>query len=124
MRSSHVDSERLAARQFLKDLQTFLPSLGYHRSPLEVDIALQQFASNYCEGDFYILLWKKILIKNYRFYNFLESRQAQVVYNADGLYLTVYVALLLNLELAKRGYYPECTGFVAQSEVSSTEFSK
>lgn len=62
--------------------------------------------------------------KNDRFYTFLESRQAQVVYNADGLYLTVYVALLLNLELAKRGYYPECTGFVAQSEVSRSEVSK
>ena len=41
-----------------------------------------------------------------------------MVYNADGLYLTTYVALLLNLELAKGGYYPERTGFVTQSEVS------
>ena len=47
---SHVDLEREAARQFLKDLQSFLPSLNAHRSPLEVDMAIQQFASDYCEG--------------------------------------------------------------------------
>lgn len=53
----------------------------------------------------------------------VESHQAQVVFNADGLYLTIYVALLLNLELAKRSYYPERTGFVAQSEVDTRSWS-
>ncbi|XP_046456568.1 brefeldin A-inhibited guanine nucleotide-exchange protein 3-like isoform X3 [Daphnia pulex] len=93
-RSNHVDLERLAARKFLEDLQSFIPNLGSWRSPLEVDLALQQFASNYCE----------------------DAGQDHVIFNADGIYLATYVTLLLNFELAKREYYPSRTGFVAQSE--------
>lgn len=93
-RSNHVDLERLAARKFLEDLQSFIPNLGSWRSPLEVDLALQQFASSYCES----------------------AGQEHVIFNADGIYLATYVTLLLNFELAKRDYYPSRTGFVAQSE--------
>lgn len=53
-RSDHVDLERLAARKFIEDLQSFIPSLNVWRSPLEVDLALQQFASEYCEGNDFI----------------------------------------------------------------------
>ena len=48
--SNHIDLERLAARNFLLDLKTFLPSLHHLRSPFEVDINIQKFASDYCEG--------------------------------------------------------------------------
>ena len=49
-RSDGVDLERLAARKFLQDLQTFLQGLNFLRSPLEVDMAIQSFASNYCQS--------------------------------------------------------------------------
>lgn len=49
-RANHVDMERLAARKFIQDLQQFIAGLGNLRSPLEVDLALQKFASDYCDG--------------------------------------------------------------------------
>lgn len=51
------------------------------------------------------------------------SHEGFVVFNADGIYLTTYVTLLLNFELTRRGYYPSCCGFVSQSEVRPTIFS-
>ena len=54
LRSNHVDMERQAARKFLRDLELFIAGLGNLRSPLEVDLALQQFASDYCEGIYFL----------------------------------------------------------------------
>ena len=50
VRSDRVDLERQSARKFLHDLQSFLSALNFFRSPLEVDNALQEFASNYCDS--------------------------------------------------------------------------
>jgi len=47
----HVDTERMAARKLLKDLQSFLRTLNFFRSPLEVDLAIQEFASDYCQSN-------------------------------------------------------------------------
>lgn len=46
-----LDGERENARQFTKTLLAFLPSLFQLRSVLEVDEALQEFSSKYCQGE-------------------------------------------------------------------------
>lgn len=45
-----VDVERQNARYFMNALLAFLPSLLPLRSSIEVDQALQDFASKYCQG--------------------------------------------------------------------------
>ena len=45
--------DRQAARKFLRDLELFIAGLCSLRSPLEVDLALQKFASDYCEGKYF-----------------------------------------------------------------------
>lgn len=107
----------MSARKFLQDLQGFLPRLNALRSPLEVDLALQKFASDYCQGKhlFYNFFFKQKFTK--RFHWDQDAGQARVVFNADGIYLATYVTLMLNFELAKRDYYPSRSSFVTQSEV-------
>ncbi|XP_076031300.1 brefeldin A-inhibited guanine nucleotide-exchange protein 3 isoform X2 [Oratosquilla oratoria] len=78
------------ARHFISTLQAILPSMLAIRSTIEVDQAMQEFASKYCEGVF------------------SESEMAenfQIIINADGIYLATYTALSLNLKLIKNGNY-------------------
>ncbi|UYV68045.1 hypothetical protein LAZ67_5002898 [Cordylochernes scorpioides] len=70
-------------------LQDLLPHLLAVRSSIEVDQALQEFASTYCQE-----LWKR-----------QENGPPLTILNADGLYLATYSALLLNLKLLHSGYY-------------------
>ena len=107
----------MSARKFLQDLQQFLPCLNALRSPLEVDLTLQKFASDYCEGMYRISLRGNLtdILLGWAVHE--DAGQAHVVFNADGIYLATYVTLMLNFELAKRDYYPARSSFVTQSEV-------
>jgi len=48
--------------------------------------------------------------------------QSRATFNADGIYLAVYAALLLNFELSKRGFYASATGVITQTEVRRLYF--
>ncbi|KAF7995651.1 hypothetical protein HCN44_006758 [Aphidius gifuensis] len=99
----NVDVERHNARKFIKILRTdLIPNVLLLRSSIEVDEALQNFASDYCQGVF------ANQQKNYDKNNdiSLDRRCALItIMNADGIYLATYAALLLNLKLIKMNYY-------------------
>ncbi|XP_054716947.1 brefeldin A-inhibited guanine nucleotide-exchange protein 3-like [Uloborus diversus] len=95
--------ERQNARRFVKVFQSFLPELLSIRSSIETDQALQEFSSKYCEG-----LWQSQQTMK-------EATDSDVmshitILNADGIYLALYSALLLNLKLIRKNYYrdPSC----------------
>lgn len=46
-----VDMERQNARHFMSALVSLLPSLLSLRTSIQVDEALQEFASKYCQGE-------------------------------------------------------------------------
>ncbi|KAM3965804.1 LOW QUALITY PROTEIN: brefeldin A-inhibited guanine nucleotide-exchange protein 3 [Aphomia sociella] len=76
----NVDLERHNARQFIKTLQnTLLPKLLHLRTCIEVDEAMQEFASKCCQ------------------HNAMAPPATACIMNADGVYLATYAALLLNL---------------------------
>ncbi|KAL1122023.1 hypothetical protein AAG570_003429 [Ranatra chinensis] len=85
------DCERDNARHFMDTMLEFLSSLFTLRSSIEIDTALQRFASDYCQGLYY---------KNTKNFE-IES----AIVNADGIYLATYSALSLNMKLTKQGYY-------------------
>ncbi|XP_059048707.1 brefeldin A-inhibited guanine nucleotide-exchange protein 3 [Achroia grisella] len=76
----NVDLERHNARQFIKTLQnSLLPKLLHLRTCIEVDEAMQEFASKCCQ------------------HNAMAPPATACIMNADGVYLATYAALLLNL---------------------------
>lgn len=55
MRAEYVDVERQSARHFAQSLNPLVRDLLSLRSSVEVDAALQEFASKYCKG-FYLFI--------------------------------------------------------------------
>ncbi|CAG5092160.1 Similar to Arfgef3: Brefeldin A-inhibited guanine nucleotide-exchange protein 3 (Mus musculus) [Cotesia congregata] len=96
----NVDVERHNARQFVKILRSDLvPVVLNLRSNIEVDEALQNFASEYCQGVF--AAQQKLQEKE----TSVETCALITIMNADGIYLATYAALLLNLKLIRMHYY-------------------
>ncbi|TMW44758.1 hypothetical protein DOY81_010167 [Sarcophaga bullata] len=88
-----VDADRQHARDFAKALHTDLvPRLLRLHSCIEVDEAMQEFASSVCQDN------------NISSTNFECN---YTVINADGIYLAIYSALLLSWQLKKAGYYAD-----------------
>nr|XP_013189678.1 unnamed protein product [Amyelois transitella] len=74
----NVDLERHNARQFIKILQnSLIPKLLNLRTCIEVDEAMQEFASKCCQ------------------HNACQPPATACIMNADGVYLATYAALLL-----------------------------
>ncbi|KAL0275112.1 UNVERIFIED_CONTAM: hypothetical protein PYX00_003074 [Menopon gallinae] len=94
------DSERQHARHFIGALHGLLPALAPMRSCIQVDQALQNFASQYCQG--------------------VVSEQPPtewgIIVNADGIYLATYAALLLDLGLSRSNYYSSSTKQISVTE--------
>ncbi|KAJ0174537.1 hypothetical protein K1T71_009645 [Dendrolimus kikuchii] len=86
----NVDLERHNARQFVKTLQnSLLPKLLNLRTCIEVDEAMQEFASKCCQ------------------HNASQPPATACIMNADGVYLATYAALLLTLKQRKTQYYSD-----------------
>ncbi|XP_049875804.1 brefeldin A-inhibited guanine nucleotide-exchange protein 3 [Pectinophora gossypiella] len=86
----NVDLERHNARQFIKTLQnSLLPKLLNLRTCIEVDEAMQEFASKCCQ------------------HNAAQPPATSCIMNADGVYLATYAALLLTLKQRRTNYYVE-----------------
>nr|XP_053633904.1 brefeldin A-inhibited guanine nucleotide-exchange protein 3-like isoform X2 [Cherax quadricarinatus] len=78
------------AQHFTCTLCALLPSLLAIRSTIEVDQAILEFSSKYCEGVFTATT---------------QEDTHQVIINADGIYLATYSVLSLNLQLIRGGNY-------------------
>ncbi|KAJ2945744.1 hypothetical protein O0L34_g587 [Tuta absoluta] len=86
----NVDLERHNARQFAKTLQnSLIPKLLNLRTCIEVDEAMQEFASKCCQ------------------HNAAQPPATSCIMNADGVYLATYAALLLTLKQRRINYYCE-----------------
>ncbi|XP_063984842.1 brefeldin A-inhibited guanine nucleotide-exchange protein 3 [Diachasmimorpha longicaudata] len=97
----NVDVERHNARQFVKVLRTdLIPNVLNLRSNIEVDEALQSFASEYCQSVF--AAQQKIQDRTQMS---VDTCALITIMNADGIYLATYAALLLNLKLIRMNYY-------------------
>ncbi|XP_063365455.1 brefeldin A-inhibited guanine nucleotide-exchange protein 3 isoform X1 [Cydia amplana] len=100
MTECNVDLERHNARQFVKTLQnSLLPKLLNLRTCIEVDEAMQEFASKCCQ------------------HNAAQPPATACIMNADGVYLATYAALLLTLRQRRTDYYRE----PSKIQVSLTE---
>ncbi|KAI8439609.1 hypothetical protein MSG28_013335 [Choristoneura fumiferana] len=96
----NADLERHNARQFVKTLQnSLLPKLLNLRTCIEVDEAMQEFASKCCQ------------------HNAAQPPATSCIMNADGVYLATYAALLLTLRQRRTDYYRE----PSKIQVSLTE---
>lgn len=90
---SDVDTDRQHARDFAKSLRSDLvPKLQRLRSCIEVDEAIQEFASAVCQEN-------STTFSDYDCY--------LTAINADGIYLSIYSALLLSWRLKRDGYYED-----------------
>ncbi|XP_021695176.1 brefeldin A-inhibited guanine nucleotide-exchange protein 3 [Aedes aegypti] len=90
---SDVDCDRHHAREFAKVLTgDLVPNLLKLKVSVEVDEAIQEFASSVCQQN----------SLNYSDYDYNLT-----ALNADGIYLATYSALLLALQLMKAGHYDE-----------------
>ncbi|KAJ8686702.1 hypothetical protein QAD02_022496 [Eretmocerus hayati] len=99
----NVDVERHNARKFFKTLKTeLLPKLVALRSNIEVDEALQNFASEHCQGVF--AAQQKLQDQKE---STVDNCALITIMNADGIYLATYAALLLNLKLVRMNYYED-----------------
>ena len=99
----NVDVERHNARKFVKILKTdLIPIVLQLRSNIEVDEALQNFASEYCQGVF--AAQQKLQDQGE---TSVDACALITIMNADGIYLATYAALLLNLKLIRMNYYAE-----------------
>ncbi|XP_045500642.1 brefeldin A-inhibited guanine nucleotide-exchange protein 3 isoform X1 [Colias croceus] len=86
----NVDLERHNARQFVKTLHnSLLPKLLHLRTCIEVDEAMQEFASKCCQ------------------HNAAQPPATACIMNADGVYLATYAALLLTLKQRRSKYYAD-----------------
>lgn len=87
------DVDRKHAREFARAItQELMPKLIKLRSSMEVDEAMQEFASGICQD-------------NSLTYSDFEYNLTTL--NADGIYLATYSALLLGLQLTRAGHYEE-----------------
>ncbi|XP_055389685.1 brefeldin A-inhibited guanine nucleotide-exchange protein 3 [Condylostylus longicornis] len=99
-----TDNDRYHARDFAKSLQNDLvPKLLRLRSCVEVDEAMQEFASAICHENSM---------------NYSDFDYNLTAINADGIYLAIYSALLLSLQLIRAGHYedPDKGIFIPMSE--------
>lgn len=116
VKKSVEENEKEGARNFARCLLGILPSVLGLSDPVAVDEALQQFASDVCEAVTCMALKRK----NVPNFGTLRGRSDLVdeksgegatsdpsfpILNADGVYVTVYATLTLNLKLLKSGYY-------------------
>lgn len=91
MIGSNSEFDRKHARDFTKSLAAnLIPKLLKFRSSVEVDEAIQDFASNICQENSL---------------NYSDFDYNLTAINADGIYLATYSALLLSFELMKSGHY-------------------
>lgn len=68
------DCERDNARHFVNTLLEFLPSILPLKYSIEIDDAIQRFASNYCQGNFVLSFMFEIFFKkNYLVINYLYN---------------------------------------------------
>ncbi|EDW86315.1 uncharacterized protein Dwil_GK15780 [Drosophila willistoni] len=87
------DNDRQHARDFARALrQDLVPKLLRLRSCVELDEAMQEFASAVCQENSM---------------NFSDFDYNLTAINADGIYLAIYSSLLLSLQLMKAGYYEQ-----------------
>ncbi|XP_022237175.1 brefeldin A-inhibited guanine nucleotide-exchange protein 3-like isoform X2 [Limulus polyphemus] len=102
MRNEFAQQERENAHNFVQSLQNLLPKLLSIRSSIECDQAIQEFASNYCEG-----IWhsQREEITGHSINKDYDSLSRVTIVNADGIYLATFSALLLNLKLLRNKYY-------------------
>ncbi|XP_076763576.1 brefeldin A-inhibited guanine nucleotide-exchange protein 3 [Xylocopa sonorina] len=113
----NVDMERHNARKFVKTLKTdLIPMVLSLRSNIEVDEALQNFASEYCQGVF--AAQQKMQEQTD---TSTDSCALITIMNADGIYLATYAALLLNLKLIRIHYYHDDNHQVPISEEQFVE---
>ncbi|KAL6418361.1 hypothetical protein ACFW04_012187 [Cataglyphis niger] len=113
----NVDVERHNARRFVKTLRSdLIPMVLTLRSNIEVDEALQNFASEYCQGVF--VAQQKMQEQND---TSTDSCALITIMNADGIYLATYAALLLNLKLIRINYYHDEARQVPVSEEQFVE---
>lgn len=90
---SNSEFDRQHAREFTKQLtEELVPKLLRLRSTVEVDEAMQEFASNICQENSM---------------NYSDFDYNLTAINADGIYLATYSALLLSLQLMKAGHYED-----------------
>lgn len=90
---SNGEYDRQHAREFAKALTNDLvPKLLRLRSSVEVDEAMQEFASAICQENSM---------------NYSDFDYNLTAINADGIYLATYSVLLLSLQLMKAGHYNE-----------------
>ncbi|XP_030380962.1 brefeldin A-inhibited guanine nucleotide-exchange protein 3 [Scaptodrosophila lebanonensis] len=88
-----IDNDRQHARDFAKALRhDLVPKLLRLRSCVEVDEAMQEFASAVCQENSM---------------NFSDFDYNLTAINADGIYLAIYSSLLLSLQLMRAGYYED-----------------
>lgn len=59
VRNGYAEKEKENAQHFVSTLQDLLPSILRIKSSISVDIALQEFASNYCDGMLWFMLSKR-----------------------------------------------------------------
>ncbi|XP_066949043.1 brefeldin A-inhibited guanine nucleotide-exchange protein 3 isoform X1 [Macrobrachium rosenbergii] len=85
-----AERECANAKHFTTTLSALLPSLLAIRSTIEVDQALIEFSSKYCEGVFCATH---------------QDEGSHLIINADGIYITAYSMLSLNLQLIRGGHY-------------------
>lgn len=91
MGSNMSEFDRKHAREFTKSLaNNLVPRLLKLRASVEVDEAIQDFASNICQEN----------ASNYSDFDYNLT-----AINADGIYLATYSALLLSFQLMKAGHY-------------------
>lgn len=129
-KKSVEENEKEGARNFARCLLGILPSVLNLPDPVGVDEALQQFASDVCEAVTCMALKRK----NVPNFGTLRGRSDLVdersgegatsdpsypVLNADGVYVTVYATLTLNLKLLKSGYYQKKVTEPALGQVCS-----
>lgn len=88
---SNSEFDRQHAREFTKSLtNNLVPRLLKLRTSVEVDEAIQDFASNICQENSM---------------NYSDFDYNLTAINADGIYLATYSALLLSFQLMKSGHY-------------------
>lgn len=128
LKKSVEENEKEGARNFARCLLGILPSVLSLSDPVAVDEALQQFASDVCEAVTCMALKRK----NVPNFGTLRGRSDLVdeksgegamsdpsfpILNADGVYVTVYATMTLNLKLLKSGYYQKKTNTPALAQV-------
>ena len=90
----HTDREHSNAGNYHKLLKNRMFRLNSIRSAVEIDQKLQEFASAFCQ-DFSAHSPK------------VRDKEEVTIMNADGVYLTTYRAIHLNIKLRREGHYAQ-----------------